>query len=70
MERGALLVSLVLVSYFIQATFHIRGAGAVDVDSILDYCVVDLTNTNVSMNGLPCNSPTYIASIDFKSFFF
>lgn len=43
---------------------------AADPDPVQDYCVADLSNTNVVINGLPCKSPSSVSSADFRSSLF
>eukprot|EP00250_Pteridium_aquilinum_P015880 c22816_g2_i1 orf=1-492(-) len=63
MEK-ALLVSLLL--FCMQASM-VSLTSAADPDPIQDYCVADLSNTNLFINGLPCKNPASVTSADFKS---
>ncbi|MCO5547826.1 hypothetical protein L7F22_001278 [Adiantum nelumboides] len=43
---------------------------AADADPILDFCVADLSKTDLFINGLPCKNPATVTSGDFKSMAF
>ncbi|KAH7444542.1 hypothetical protein KP509_02G081800 [Ceratopteris richardii] len=43
------------------------GIEAVDGDPLQDFCVADLDNMQITVNGLPCRPPSDVVSADFAS---
>ncbi|KAI5082299.1 hypothetical protein GOP47_0002042 [Adiantum capillus-veneris] len=62
MERSTML----LLSAIAILAFTAAPALSADADPILDFCVADLTNKNLFLNGLPCKNPATVTSADFK----